>query len=674
MANKDSDNDEDKFNAPADWDGPVEDRHCTDILLLILLWCMWIAMTGIGLYATTQGDYRWVVNPLDYDGNICGTDFGEIDMREFTNLYLINNFGGGVCVRSCPTVSLSLMNDTENDNINNNNNTSSDVFTLITYSGVYQHPDSTPLLLPDFIDMADYSNASDAISCTPDRCFPDPNDPSLSWNSVGISQGFGFAYYAGDTFEVLLRCQYTIEASNEIRDAVRADEQDGLFPDDDIYDFFNKLYADIYTARFFILGFGFGFALAFSLLYIFLMRIPFLLKIIVWTSILLTIILFAVGGYYLFNLAQDYDDEDPQTQDDVTIQATRIAGIVMWVISAVLFVLACCLRKQIAVAIACVKVAGKAVNHMFLILLVPVAQGVGYLSFLILWLVYAVYLASLGEITTREIPLSTGDLQITVREYEFDEFVTRCGWFLLFCLFWTSNFIVAVGDMTIALAVSRYYFTRNRLFIGSWTVIHAMWQVIYYHSGTCAYGSLLIAIVQVIRAVIAKAQRAAKKADNKLAQCLLCCCQCCFSMMECCLKFISKNAYIQTAIFSTAFCKSCRKAFFLILRNAARIAAINYVSGAVLIIGKLFIASVVTLFSYYLIVENIQDDLNSTTGPTVIIFLISYWISDMFMDVYDMAINTVLHCFIADEEMFTDQVYADSDLKSYIDEHGAEKE
>jgi hypothetical protein len=60
--------------------------------------------------------------------------------------------------------------------------------------------------------------------------------------------------------------------------------------------------------------------------------------------------------------------------------------------------------------------------------------------------------------------------------------------------------------------------------------------------------------------------------------------------LEKCMKFINKNAYIQCAIFGTPFCHSARKAFYLILRNAAWIGAVSYVSAAVLVVGKLFIS------------------------------------------------------------------------------------
>jgi Plasma-membrane choline transporter len=264
------------------------------------------------------------------------------------------------------------------------------------------------------------------------------------------------------------------------------------------------------------------------------------------------------------------------------------------------------------------------------------------------FILYGTYLASLGNITTQSIPLEyddgsgSGTKTISVRVYEFNDFVMYCGWYMLFCLFWTANFIVAVGDMILALAVAHYYFARDKSRIGSWTVVTSTLQVILYHAGTCAFGALILSIVQVIRCIIARLQRAAKTTNNILARVILCCCQCIFCCMECCIKFMSKNAYIQTAIFSTSFCTSCRKAFFLISRNAARIAALSYVSAAVLIVGKLFISACTTSIAYYVITENLSSQLYSVAGPVTVVFLISYWVSDFFMDFFDMAISTMV--------------------------------
>lgn len=662
------DTETEKFTAPPDFDGPTKNRHCTDILCFALIVAMWISMTGIGIYAVQNGDYRLVLYPLDYDGNICGTIYDGVDMTAYPNLLYVNLYTGGVCVKECP----DLTGHTA-DNL-------TDIRTLVTYNGTWQPNDGADSELPlDFVQVADYSKSNDSIACTDATCYPN-NSPNMSWTSPGIFMGYSYAYYVGTTYELLFRCILTSEASAKIKELVNANVTETEAGNavsntiDQAYSFWNKLYADLYIARWYIAGFGFGVSLAVSLSYIALMRFPGLLTTVIWTSIFITIALFMLGGYYTYNQATKWDNANPQTVDDTTINATRIFGIIFYCVGAFCALMACCLRKAIMEAIVCTKEAGKAVNTMTIILLVPIAQSIGFFIFFVPFIWYSINLASMATITTTDIPV-VGGAEISIRTYEFDDTVRYLGWYMLFCLYWTANFIVAVGDMIIATSVAKWYFSRNKMLIGSWTVLFSIWEVLFYHSGTCAFGSLLVAIVQLIRTIIAKAQKKAKESGSRVAQILLCCCQCFFWCLECCLKFINKNAYIQTAIFSTSFCTSCRESFGLIFRNAARIGAVSYVSAAVLIVGKLFISSVVTLLAYYFMQENISSKLYSIGGPIAIIFLISYWISDMFMDVLDMGILTCLHCFIADEEMFEhEERYHDKELKDYVDKHGGSNE
>ena len=43
-----------KLVAPADWDGPVQQRHCTDVLCLVFTGSCWIINTLKGIYASTK--------------------------------------------------------------------------------------------------------------------------------------------------------------------------------------------------------------------------------------------------------------------------------------------------------------------------------------------------------------------------------------------------------------------------------------------------------------------------------------------------------------------------------------------------------------------------------------------------------------------------------------------
>ena len=74
-----------------------------------------------------------------------------------------------------------------------------------------------------------------------------------------------------------------------------------------------------------------------------------------------------------------------------------------------------CLRKQIQLAIGGVEEAGKAVTRMPAILFVPVVQACGFIIFMAVFLTYGIYLASQGQITVSELPVSLSGLEIMVR-------------------------------------------------------------------------------------------------------------------------------------------------------------------------------------------------------------------------------------------------------------------
>jgi hypothetical protein len=55
-----------------------------------------------------------------------------------------------------------------------------------------------------------------------------------------------------------------------------------------------------------------------------------------------------------------------------------------------------------------------------------------------------------------------------------------------------------------------------------------------------------------------------------------------------------------------------------------------------------------------------------------LIFVVSYVVADMFMDVFEIGILAILHCFVADEEMFGGRPrYAEGGLTAWVDQNGA---
>ena len=129
-----------------------------------------------------------------------------------------------------------------------------------------------------------------------------------------------------------------------------------------------------------------------------------------------------------------------------------------------------------------------------------------------------------------------------------------------------------------------------------------------------------------------------------------------------------QSAYIQTAIFGYSFCHAAREAFSLIVRNVLRISAVSIVSTFVLLLGKLFIVAGSTIGAYFYLNIQYSDSLNGLYVPIVLVGLASYAASEIFNEVFGMAISTILQCFVTDEEMFgPEDRFAPGSLASTIE-------
>ncbi|CAN0461319.1 unnamed protein product, partial [Ascophyllum nodosum] len=400
-----------------------------------------------------------------------------------------------------------------------------------------------------------------------------------------------------------------------------------VFSDSDVWDqveqstlesYLIRFIADVVEARAYVFGFGFGVAIAISFLYIGLLQIPGLVATVVWSCVALVLAALLALGYGLWITAEQWNDAG--TKSDVIVNTTYASAIIAWVFAFLWVCLFCFLAKRISLAIGIIKKAGRAIAAMPLIVLWPLVELVAAIAFMAVWTVYAAYTASLGEITTKTV-VSSDEIDLSYKAYEFDQQTEYRGWFLIFCLFWTLNFITAFGQIVIAMSVSAWYFARSKVSVGSLIVFASATKTFCFHVGTASFGGLIIAI---------------------------------------------------TAIFSTNFCTSARNAFSLIARNLVRVAAVTVLGDFVLRVMTLFVTIVTTMGVYYAMEANIKKDLNSLVGPTIMAAVLAYFTGKMITAVYGMAITTILHCFVADEELFPpSQQFAENDLKGWVDRHGA---
>jgi len=85
-------------------DGPIANRHCTDILCCLIFTAFFAAMIGCGIYGFANGDPLLLTYPYDSSGNQCGAP--DDSAENYENLYFpaphTDYVDLSVCVKDCP--------------------------------------------------------------------------------------------------------------------------------------------------------------------------------------------------------------------------------------------------------------------------------------------------------------------------------------------------------------------------------------------------------------------------------------------------------------------------------------------------------------------------------------------------------------------------------------------
>ena len=86
----------------------------------------------------------------------------------------------------------------------------------------------------------------------------------------------------------------------------------------------------------------------------------------------------------------------------------------------------------------------------------------------------------------------------------------------------------------------------------------------------------------------------------------MCVCKCCFWCLEKFMKFLNRNAYIMCAVSGKNFCTSAKEAFFLLLRNAARLAVLTGVVNFLMFLSKIVVVGLCAALSYLVFSGQLQ--------------------------------------------------------------------
>ncbi|KAA0719008.1 Choline transporter-like protein 5-A [Triplophysa tibetana] len=610
------------FGEPRKFDptfrGPVYNRGCTDVLCCVLFIIVIFGYIALGIVAWIHGDPRKVIYPTDSTGQFCGQK-GTPNAKKAILFYfnILQCASPSVLINlQCPTTQMCVSKCpdrfatyTDMQILDSFNKSHWNYYKQFCKPGFNNPKKSVAQVLRD------EDCPSMIVPSRPflQRCFPD----FMTRNgTLTVANKTAFK----DALD-------TARSVTELRDAAK----------------------------------GLVLALVISLIFILMLR--FTAGFLLWFIIIAVILLVAYGiwhCYWEFTYLRETPEADVTISDigfhtdlHVYLQLSQtwlIFLVILGLTEASIVIMLMFLRKRVRIAIALLKEGSKAISYITSALFYPI------ITFVLLSICISYWKFNRTNIT-KQCP----GAQCLFAFYGGESLYHRYIFILQLCnllvFLWLVNFIIALGQCTIAGAFASYYWAQKKpADIPSCPVFSSFARALRYHTGSLAFGSLILAVVQLIRVILEYLDHKLKGAHNVLARFLLCCLKCCFWCLERFIRFINRNAYIMIAIYGKNFCTSAREAFYLLMRNVVRVAVLDKVTDFLLFLGKLLIAGCVGVIAFLLFTRKIpiiQDEvpvLNYYCVPLLTVIFGSYLIAHSFFSIYAMCVDTLFLCFCEDLE------------------------
>ncbi|XP_029931336.1 choline transporter-like protein 5-A [Myripristis murdjan] len=662
--------------------GPVRRRSCTDVLCCLIFIIVILAYIALGIVAWLHGDPRKVLHPTDSYGRFCGqkgTPNAKKPILFYFNILKCANPAVLINLQ-CPTTQMCVLKCPDR---------------FATYTDMQlQHKLSKSyweyyrqFCKPGFNDpnkpvsqvLRDEDCPSMIVPSRPflKRCLPD----FITLNgTVTVANRTRFK----DSLDMPRSVSELQDAVNGITELVDTKELGMKIVED-----YAKSWAWILI--------GLLISLVVSLVFILLLR--FTARLLLWFTIIAVIFLLAYGMWYCsMELSQlretpgsDVAIVDVGLHTDLQVYLQLRQTWIIFLVSLGLtevsiLVMLIFLRRRVQVAIALLREASRAMSYIMSTLFYPVVTFFLLAVCISYWAVTAVFLASSNEAVYKVMSpeancpyanktcnpetfnrtnisktASCLGSQCTFAFYggetPYHRYLFILQLFNLLVFLWLVNFSLALEQCTLAGAFASYYWAKRKpQDIPPCPLFSSFSRAIRYHTGSLAFGALILSVVQLVRIILEYLDQKLRGSNNMVSRFILCCLKCCFWCLERFIRYMNRNAYIMVAIYGKNFCTSAQEAFFLLMRNVVRVAVLDRVTDFLLFLGKVLIAGGVGIVAFFFFTRKIpviQEEvptLNNYWVPLLTVVAGSYLIAHGFFSVYAMCVDTLFLCFCDDLE------------------------
>lgn len=154
-------------------------------------------------------------------------------------------------------------------------------------------------------------------------------------------------------------------------------------------------------------------------------------------------------------------------------------------------------------------------------------------------------------------------------------------------LFYWLLAILGYSDLITSYALAIWFFVKNKETVDI-PVKRSFRDITKYHLGTLFFGSwanTVLGVPKMIMSFVTRALRKSKQHSNSV-RFLTATCMSCIYVYQKLLRYISKNAVVQTSLWGDNYYHSAKKSFFLLFRNAHLTKDLDYLQSFLILQTK----------------------------------------------------------------------------------------
>eukprot|EP00756_Hemistasia_phaeocysticola_P066433 Hpha_TRINITY_DN9232_c0_g2::TRINITY_DN9232_c0_g2_i1::g.28793::m.28793/K15377/SLC44A2_4_5; solute carrier family 44 (choline transporter-like protein), member 2/4/5 len=375
-------------------------------------------------------------------------------------------------------------------------------------------------------------------------------------------------------------------------------------------------------------------------------------KVFVWSSFIAAFVLTLGAGAVVW--------AEAEKDGAVSPTGLKITAGVIWLLAVVVMIGLFFMRKKIDFSAEVIQQGCRGLQHNFMLIIVALPLLlVLTLGYLLWWVLTLVYVFSIkGD----SIDCANFDSQLLCVENGCDwagsgnstcsgdawETQNAFRWttiYLVFMFFWVTCFLAGAGRFVIATGISRWYWDRERdnRSLGVGPALTGMGWAFGKQLGTIAMGAFILATIKTITWLLEQAKKDERSKPMKcILTCITCCCRCIESLAE----YVTRFAFICSAMHGNNFFSSCKEVSHLFKRQGGQVFITDVIAHVVVNMGMVAAVSLASLGG----ILYMHNHHGVSASSVIILIAVCAAIFLIIGLAVQVAADTVIVCYLEDLE------------------------